>query len=387
MAEHPEYAIFLNGSYGVGKTSVLDHVGNLLAARGRPFSLMDVDWFHRSWPVADDDPDNTLVEARAIAAVWAAYRSVGPRQLVLSGVIASASDAARYARAVGMPIRSVRLVAAPRTLEARLRRRYDPDRAEDLAWHRERHAELADRQARADLDEAVIDADDSTSAEVARRVLRHFGLDDASPAPRRSADVAGSYAARTAEYAELLGSMAAVHPSDVELVTTWAAGVTGPVLDAGCGPGHWTDHLARRGSDVRGIDQVAAFVDHARAAYPAVPFATGSIDALPDADGAYGGVLAWYSLIHHEPSTIRRALDEIARVLRPDGRLLVGFFVGARLEAFDHAVVTAYRWPADLLAGELVAAGFEVVETHTRTGDAAGPRPHGAISARLAGGR
>ena len=69
MAEHPEYAIFLNGSYGVGKTSVLDHVGNLLAARGRPFSLMDVDWFHRSWPVADDDPDNTLVEARATRTV------------------------------------------------------------------------------------------------------------------------------------------------------------------------------------------------------------------------------------------------------------------------------------------------------------------------------
>ncbi|WP_308470885.1 class I SAM-dependent methyltransferase [Clavibacter michiganensis] len=387
MAEHPEYAIFLNGSYGVGKTTVLDHVGNLLAARGRPFSLMDVDWFHRSWPVAADDPDNTLVEARAIAAVWAAYRSVGPRQLVLSGVIASASDAARYARAVGMPVRSVRLVARPRALEARLRRRYDPDRAEDLAWHLERHAELADRQARTDLDEAVIDADDSTPAEVARRVLRHFGLDDASPAPRRAADVVGSYADRAAEYAELLGSMAAVHPSDAELVTTWAAGVTGPVLDAGCGPGHWTDHLARQGIDVRGIDQVAAFVDHARAAYPAVPFATGSIDALPDAADAYGGVLSWYSLIHHEPSTIRGALDEFARVLRPDGRLLVGFFPGARLEAFDHAVVTAYRWPTDLLAHELVAAGFEVVETHTRTGSGAGSRPHAAISARLVRGR
>ncbi|PPF68607.1 SAM-dependent methyltransferase [Clavibacter michiganensis] len=181
--------------------------------------------------------------------------------------------------------------------------------------------------------------------------------------------------------------MAAVHPSDAELVTTWAAGVTGPVLDAGCGPGHWTDHLARQGIDVRGIDQVAAFVDHARAAYPAVPFATGSIDALPDAADAYGGVLSWYSLIHHEPSTIRGALDEFARVLRPDGRLLVGFFPGARLEAFDHAVVTAYRWPTDLLAHELVAAGFEVVETHTRTGSGAGSRPHAAISARLVRGR
>jgi hypothetical protein len=52
------YAIFRNGGYGDGKSSALDHVGDLLANAGTPFSLMDVDWFHRSWPPAD--PDNAL---------------------------------------------------------------------------------------------------------------------------------------------------------------------------------------------------------------------------------------------------------------------------------------------------------------------------------------
>lgn len=52
----PSYVIFLNGSYGVGKSSAIDHVGDLLAEYGKAFSLMDVDWFHRSWPPADDDP-------------------------------------------------------------------------------------------------------------------------------------------------------------------------------------------------------------------------------------------------------------------------------------------------------------------------------------------
>ncbi len=47
-----------------------------------------------------------------------------------------------------------------------------------------------------------------------------------------------------------------------------------------------------------------------------------------DASDSIGGVLAWYSLIHHEPSTIQRALGEFARVLRPGGGLLLGFFVG-----------------------------------------------------------
>ena len=196
-------------------------------------------------------------------------------------------------------------------------------------------------------------------------------------------DVEHSYTLRAAEYTAQLGSMAAVHPSDRELVTSWAGSVDGPLLDAGCGPGHWTAHLGAHGSDVRGVDQVPAFIDHARTTHPGLPFRVGSIDALEDPAGTYGGVLAWYSLIHHEPTAIGRALDEFARVLRPDGRLLVGFFLGAELEPFDHAVVTAYRWPSGLLADELGAAGFDVVETHTRVGRTAKPRPHGAILARL----
>lgn len=175
MTGSDAYAIFLNGSYGVGKTATLEHVGDLLAAANRPFTLMDVDWFHRSWPVADHDPDNTAIEAQNIAAVWANYRAAGPRQLVLSGVIAGRSDLDRYERAVEMPVRTLRLVADPATVEARLRRRYDPAQADALSWHLARYAGLRERQARAALDEAVIATDGRTPAEVARAVVAHFG--------------------------------------------------------------------------------------------------------------------------------------------------------------------------------------------------------------------
>ena len=71
--------------------------------------------------------------------------------------------------------------------------------------------------------------------------------------------------------------------------------------------------------------------------------------------------------IHHEPAQIHVPLTEFARVLRPGGTLLLGYFDGTAIEPFDHAVVRAYRWPAGELSAALDAAGFDIIETHRRT--------------------
>ncbi|RUR01534.1 class I SAM-dependent methyltransferase [Labedella endophytica] len=193
-------------------------------------------------------------------------------------------------------------------------------------------------------------------------------------------DVTAAYAGRAAEYTDLLGSMSAVHPSDRQLVESWADAVRGRALDAGCGPGHWTNHLDGRGLDVRGIDLVPSFIDHARATYPEVRFGVGSIDHLDEPDASLGGVLSWFSTIHHEPERIGAPLAEFARTLRPGGLLLLGYFDGISTEPFDHAVVRAYRWPAEELHRLLQAVGFDVIETHRRTAE--GQRPVGAILCR-----
>lgn len=187
-----------------------------------------------------------------------------------------------------------------------------------------------------------------------------------------------AYASRADEYIDLLGSMDAVHPVDRRVVEVWADTVEGIVLDAGCGPGHWTAHLADRGLDARGVDLVPRFVAHARAQHPGIRFDLGSIDALADADGAFGGILSWFSTIHHDPVAIEVPLREFARVLRPEGRLLLGFFVADTVEPFDHAVVRAYRWAVDELSLRMHAAGFDVVELHTR--ETTGERPVGALA-------
>ncbi|MGG7510623.1 class I SAM-dependent methyltransferase [Plantibacter sp. YIM 135249] len=195
-------------------------------------------------------------------------------------------------------------------------------------------------------------------------------------------EVSGAaYSRRAAEYIEHLGSMAAVHPVDRQLVLTWASQIDGEIIDAGCGPGHWTSFLVEQGHDARGVDQVPEFVTHATRTHPGVDFTLGSLDALDASTRSVAGVLSWFSLIHHEPETVRVPLREFSRVLNPGGTLLVGFFEGSAVEKFAHAVTPAYRWSVDDFGAELSAAGFEVVESHIRR--IAGQRPVAAIVARL----
>lgn len=194
---------------------------------------------------------------------------------------------------------------------------------------------------------------------------------------RRPTEVTTAYTRRAQEYADLLGTMDAVHPSDRALIETWADGIEGRALDAGCGPGHWTAHLASRGIEIRGIDLVPSFIAHARATHPGVRFDIGSIEQIDEPDASLGGILSWYSTIHHEPSRISMPLDEFARVLRAGGTLVLGYFDAPSTESFDHAVIGAYRWSAQELTDAVTEAGFDVVEAHRRSGP--GHRPHGAL--------
>lgn len=199
-----------------------------------------------------------------------------------------------------------------------------------------------------------------------------------------------AYANRSAEYAERFASLSATHPSDRALVAAWARGLHGEVVDAGCGPGQWTAFLHDAAADaslVRGLDPVPEFIDLARAAHPELGFRVGAVEELVLAPGTLGGVLAWYSLIHHQPSELPQALDALFAGLRPGGQLLAGFFDhpgGTEPERFDHAVIAAYRWPAKAFAERLEAAGFLIAETHSRTSGES--RPHAAIWAHKPGG-
>ena len=80
----------------------------------------------------------------------------------------------------------------------------------------------------------------------------------------RSSHVLSAYSARAEEYAAALGRMAATAEADRELIARWARGCRGRIVDAGCGPGHWTAYLHDLGLEVEGVDPVERFVKIAR---------------------------------------------------------------------------------------------------------------------------
>ncbi|MBF6178634.1 class I SAM-dependent methyltransferase [Nocardia otitidiscaviarum] len=151
-------------------------------------------------------------------------------------------------------------------------------------------------------------------------------------------------------------------PFDRALLGVFAELASDPVLDLGCGPGRLTGHLRDLGLDVSGVDLSPEMIRLARAAHPDLRFEAGSMEALELPDASLGGILAWYSTIHTHPRRLPLAFAEIARVLRPDGVVLLGFQATERgYEAYDHRVTTAYRWAPDALAELLVPHGLHTV--------------------------
>ncbi|WP_088997666.1 class I SAM-dependent methyltransferase [Micromonospora echinaurantiaca] len=194
--------------------------------------------------------------------------------------------------------------------------------------------------------------------------------------------VRDAYASVADLYIELFGTSQQVHADDLAFIGRHLSIQPGKVLDVGCGPGHITGYLRSLGADATGIDMVPEFIAHARAAHPHGRYQLGSMTSLDVEDDSIAGILAWFSLIHLPPQDLDGVLAEFRRVMTPAGTLVVGFFDGDEVGAFDHKVVTAYRWPADEISERLARAGFTEVERQHRPSDGT-HRPYAAIAAAL----
>lgn len=101
-----------------------------------------------------------------------------------------------------------------------------------------------------------------------------------------------------------------------------------PVLDLCCGWGRHALPLAGMGFPVTGLDGCAYFLEKLRSdagGKSPIPLLRGDMGVLPLADSSFRAVYQMYTSFGYgtEPEDDRRALGEIARVLRPGGVYLL----------------------------------------------------------------
>jgi len=150
------------------------------------------------------------------------------------------------------------------------------------------------------------------------------------------------------------------------------------LLDIGCGTGRFLAfaHATWPGMRLLGLDLSAPYLAHARrriAETSRLRFVEGAGEALPFADASLDLVTSVF-LLHELPAKVRAAVAaEMARVLKPDGRVVIVDSLQAAdrpewaglLELFPHYFHEPYyaEYASSDLAGLFARAGLKLVET------------------------
>jgi SAM-dependent methyltransferase len=90
------------------------------------------------------------------------------------------------------------------------------------------------------------------------------------------------------------------------------------VLDLGAGTGKLTTRLVERGLDVVAVDPIQEMLEVLRTSLPETPALLGTAEEIPLQDNSVDAVLVAQAWHWFDPA---RAISEVARVLRPGGRL------------------------------------------------------------------
>ncbi|MGB3234037.1 MAG: methyltransferase domain-containing protein [Mycobacterium sp.] len=130
------------------------------------------------------------------------------------------------------------------------------------------------------------------------------------------------------------------------------------VLDLGAGTGKLTTRLVERGLDVFAVDPIPEMLELLSSSLPETPALLGTAEEIPLADDSVDAVLVAQAWHWFDPE---RAIKEVARVLRPGGRL--GLVWNTRDERMG--------WVKDL--GQIIGRD----DAHSHTADL--PAPFGDV--------
>ena len=162
-------------------------------------------------------------------------------------------------------------------------------------------------------------------------------------------------------------------PKDCEVLNRFASLLTqeSKVLDLGCGPGQTCKYLHELGVSISGLDLSEKMVEQARIYHSEITFAVGNMLALDIVDNSIDGILSFYSIVHFSSNQVKKAFNEISRVLKKGGYFLCAFHIGNEIipimEFLGKTVdVDFMLFDVPVIQNCLTEAGFEVEETEER---------------------
>lgn len=118
------------------------------------------------------------------------------------------------------------------------------------------------------------------------------------------------------------------------------------VLDLCCGQGSLTAVMSSTGAAVTGLDFSSAMLAIAAKAAPGAALHEGDATAMPFADESFDAVVCNFGMMHISDQP--KALSEIRRVLRRDGRFVMATWVGPDASPAFAAVFGAVKALADM---------------------------------------
>jgi SAM-dependent methyltransferase len=146
------------------------------------------------------------------------------------------------------------------------------------------------------------------------------------------------------------------------------------LLDVPCGIGRHAGPLARLGYHVLGVDRSESALGTARRDHPEAEYRAADLFELPALNTTFDAVLClWHSFGYGNSDENRQVLDDMRRIVRPGGRVLLDLYnaeaaaqlpLVARDNRGGRTVTTRRSWIGRRLRVELEYAGSVGIDTY-----------------------
>lgn len=166
----------------------------------------------------------------------------------------------------------------------------------------------------------------------------------------------------------------------MKLARDWIPPDSKRILDGGCAFGYGTRHFQKNGAQVWGVDPNASFIAIAQARYPKISFHACGVEKTPF-DAQFFDAVILNDVLEHVVDE-RQTLNEMFRILKPDGRLIIttphrGLFSFMDTDNYTYHLRTKASWLYRLLfrakygkmPADEIKPGYEQMHRHYSLND------------------